>query len=151
VEGLFFHIPLREEVFRMGRALSKSVWESRRRLLEQQSHSGLSVAAFCRRQKISLATFYAWKRRFEAPMTVAKQESLRPEKTGVRTPKSASPLPSFAQLPVPMNRGGSCVEISLSDGTIVRVPAHHLEAVQLVFNALRRDGQGARIGGDDHA
>jgi hypothetical protein len=62
----------------MGRALSKAVWVSRRRLLERQSHSGLRMAAFCRRQTISLATSYACKQRFEEILIVVKQKSLLP-------------------------------------------------------------------------
>ena len=35
--------------------------------LSRQAHSGLSIAAFCRREGVSTPSFYAWKRRLAPP------------------------------------------------------------------------------------
>jgi hypothetical protein len=37
------------------------------RLHRAHARSGLSIAAFCRRQRVALSTFHYWRRRFPAP------------------------------------------------------------------------------------
>lgn len=45
-------------------SLAGELW---RKQIDRQSNSGLSVAAFCRRHSIAVATFYFWKRRLGEP------------------------------------------------------------------------------------
>lgn len=47
----------------MGRVAGSSRAEVWRGRLRQQRRSGLAVAEFCRREKISPASFYAWRKR----------------------------------------------------------------------------------------
>jgi hypothetical protein len=37
--------------------------------LRRQATSGLSISAFCKREQVSTASFYAWRRRLAAPPT----------------------------------------------------------------------------------
>lgn len=43
-----------------------------RRLVRLQPGSGLSIAAFCRREGVSQPSFYAWRRKLEAEVTFAE-------------------------------------------------------------------------------
>ena len=43
-----------------------------RQRLQRQSHSGLSIAAFCARERVSTASFHAWKRRLAARSSPAR-------------------------------------------------------------------------------
>ena len=42
------------------------------KLLNSQAESGLTVAAFCRKKEIGLASFYQWKRRLSAGENLAR-------------------------------------------------------------------------------
>jgi hypothetical protein len=42
--------------------------------LRRQAASGLSVAAFCAREGVSSASFYAWRRRLAAPPAAARPD-----------------------------------------------------------------------------
>jgi hypothetical protein len=42
-----------------------------RRRLNRQAAGGLSIAAFCRREGVSTASFYAWRRRLATPPVTA--------------------------------------------------------------------------------
>jgi hypothetical protein len=48
-------------------ALTSSTGERWRRRIDRQTHSRLSVSAFCRRHSLAVATFYFWKRRLRLP------------------------------------------------------------------------------------
>lgn len=45
-----------------------------RQHLQRQSQSGLSISAFCAREGVSSASFYAWKRRLAARSSPARPE-----------------------------------------------------------------------------
>ena len=47
-------------------------WQHR---LERQSHSRMSIAAFCAREMVSTASFHAWKRRLAAQTSPARSAS----------------------------------------------------------------------------
>ena len=49
----------------------ESAW---RRRLRRQARSGLSIPAFCDREGVSTASFYAWRRRLDAPPRAARPE-----------------------------------------------------------------------------
>jgi hypothetical protein len=42
-----------------------------RRRLNRQAAGGLSIPEFCRRERVSTASFYAWRRRLAAPSVTA--------------------------------------------------------------------------------
>ena len=146
----------------MGRALNqegRQVWQTR---LERQSASGLSIGAFCRRERVSEGSFYSWKRelgskrvsrsaaktpsarsRSSAPMrravaTVGTPGAARPHQ---RVPAVSGQDPSassaaFVQVPLPAQRGAAWIELLLADGTIVRLPQHNLAAFEVALASL---------------
>jgi hypothetical protein len=44
---------------------------------------------------------------------------------------------AFLQLPVPAPRSGPWIELTLVEGTVIRIPQHNLAALQIVFTMLR--------------
>ncbi len=53
----------------MGRTGARGRWE---RLLAKQAGSGLSIAEFCRRNEISAASFYQWRKKLGQKASVAE-------------------------------------------------------------------------------
>lgn len=88
-----------------------------RELLRRQATSGLSVAEFCRRQDVSEASFYQWRKRLRA-----------------ESPTEAAPA-DFLPLAV---LGGAGVEIELPCGAVVRVPAGDARTLQQLVTLLLR-------------
>lgn len=81
-----------------------------RGLLDEQSSSGESIAAFCRRRDVSQASFYSWRKRFRE-----------------------SEAASFVSVSVV---GGSELEVQFPCGVTMRVPRDY-ELVRCVVAALR--------------
>jgi transposase-like protein len=110
-----------------------------RQRLESQSVSGLSIVAFCRKEGVSQATFHAWKRKLRDPL------SARPESRKVVTARcsprrrAAAPKHSrdFLQIPVTAARSSPWIELTLADGTLVRVPQQNTAALVSVLRILR--------------
>jgi len=86
---------------------SESFW---RRALQRWSRSGLSGAAFCRREGLPSATFYLWRRRLGE---------------AVREP-TASLLPvelvTTGSAVLPADEGFSGYQVQLSGGRVLRIP-----------------------------
>jgi len=140
----------------MGRAVDlelRSTWRGR---LLRQSTSGLSVAEYCRREGTSVGTYYYWKRRLAAESNGraarahngASSSAGQRSKPGGRIAACTEGLPraafatrvdaggSFLPLPLTPPRGGAWVELTLMDGTVLRVPQHNLAALELVLTTL---------------
>jgi hypothetical protein len=66
---------------------TRHLWQQR---LQRFTHSGLTVAAFCDREGVSVASFYAWKRRLAADP--APQPPLRFVPVRVVTPPASAPV-----------------------------------------------------------
>jgi hypothetical protein len=78
-----------------------------RKVLTRQCESGLGVRAFCRREKISEPSFYAWRR------VVRQRDEQRSR-------------PAFVPLVVSEHHGGDAAEpitIDLCGGRVLRLPA----------------------------
>lgn len=80
------------------RANRRLAWQHR---LDRFASSGLSVAAFCRQEQISVQSFYYWKRRTSAPLP--------------------SPTAPPRLLPVHVLPAAPAVEIVLPAGAVLRV------------------------------
>ena len=74
-----------------------------RDLIDRWKASGQSIAAFCAAQRVSQATFYAWRKRLTA-----------------RAPRVTAPAPTFAPIRVVPD---PTAEVILPNGLIVRLPA----------------------------
>ena len=84
-----------------------SAWPKWRDLVERQRASGLSVAAFCRRDGVAASSFFAWKRKLGfVPATPAFVEA-----TVAGTPPTRPPT----------TRSAGRVEVRLRGGRRVRV------------------------------
>lgn len=151
----------------MARKLNQALWHQWRQRLERQRTSGLSIAAFCRREGVSQVSSYAWKRKLLA------SPSLRPSREAAMTRRSptqrgtvtghrgrrALATPSdtlkrstnFLQLPVLGPRSSPWIELTLVDGTIVRVPQQNLAALHTVLRVLRGVDNEALLGEVRHA
>jgi len=96
----------------------RSRWEQ---ALMRFEHSGLSAPAFCAQQKLSLPSFYAWRRRLKA------QPPDRPSR------------PDTPLLPIRLVSAPP-VEVLLPTGTILRLqPGCDLPFVRSLLDALEAD------------
>lgn len=119
----------------MGRVADPRVAALWRKRVERQPRSGLSILEYCRREEISTASFYAWKRRFRIPRARVGKGTQK------RTRRQASPGPrlsgGFVQVPLTVN---SAIEVRFVDGTTVRVPAEHLSTTLTLLKAPQSEG-----------
>ena len=100
---------------RMTRSSRREYW---RKLLERQASSGLSVKAFCLREKVPYSTFFVWKRRLPDEPVLAKDKI------------TFAPVTVVASAP---SMNGS-IEIVLSGGR--RVVVHGLVDRQALTDVL---------------
>ncbi len=124
----------------MAGRVEETVWEERREWIRRQQESGLSVAQFCRDNRLHEGNFHSWRLRF------AKVSGQSPVGTG-KLAGGRQTLQAFVQLPLPhvaTASGPSWIEVSLADGMVVRVPASNLAALEAVLSSLHRSGQESR-------
>ena len=138
----------------MTRHVNEAVWDQWRERIDRQHASGLSIVEFCRKEQISPHGFYVWrrklrtttrsrrrsreaatKRRWRARPHVGTRRR-RPYPASVALVGAASPS-EFLQLPVTAMRPSPWVELSLADGTVVRLPQQNLAALVSVLRVLR--------------
>lgn len=114
----------------MGRKRSldaESAWLER---LARFDSRRLSAAEFCRRERVSLASFYRWRKRLPNPRRQPDGE-MRGEEPMV---KGGAVGGRFVPVSV---TGLSVVVIELPEGLVVRVPASEAEALRTVILAGR--------------
>lgn len=124
----------------MSSRIDASKWGKRRELISKQQRSGLSVAAFCHKHGLSESNFYAWKRKLgeQAVGPQCPTVSRSPASAGKRQ-SNAQPLGAFVQLPLPASRSegvAAWVEIALTDGVLIRLPASNAPLIQVVLGEL---------------
>jgi len=97
----------------------ESFW---RGALARHAASGRSVAAFCRREKLSQPSFYAWRRtiaqREGAQRTISQRDSQRPKTTRPRRPAREFLPVRVTDLPA----RDSSIMIELAGGHVLRLP-----------------------------
>ena len=93
-----------------------------RDVLRRQRRSGLSIAAFCRKQDVSQASFYYWKRK---------------DTPGENQPDDTPADPPRRFVAVELTPPSQLIEVVLADGKRVVVPprfdADHLRSVVAVL------------------
>ena len=82
--------------------------EQWRSLIAEQAESGLSQAAFCKRERLALSTFSLWKRRLSEPDELA-----------VRQDEDPATWIDLGQLT--SSRSGWNIELDLGDGVCLRL------------------------------
>lgn len=102
-----------------------------RGVLDGQKQSGVTVRAFCRKQKIRESAFYYWRRRFSveeagrgksgvsAASTKPKRLAASKQSTGLRRPKASD---FFAPVTIVGQGDSGMLEIVLPGDIIVRAP-----------------------------
>ena len=144
----------------MARQVNQVLWDQWRQRTERQGTSGLSIVAFCRREGVSPAAFHAWRRKLRnsasacqpaagaAPAHRSRRRPVANSQRQVRRHLRAR-LPvrpqaaDFLQLPVRGVRSSPWIELSLVDGTLVRVPQENLVALTTLLRVLRGDDREA--------
>lgn len=106
----------------------RNVWRERLRRFER---SRLTVEAFCRSEDVSVASFYHW-RRMLAPVA-ARFTSTTP------ATRRGEPVAIARQAFVPVEVvATTTIDIHLSNGARVAVPADNLTALQAAITAVAR-------------
>ena len=94
-----------------------------RRTISAQHRSGLSIRAFCARERLSEPSFYAWRRK------LAQRDRERSA--------SVSPAPSNGFLPIRLTASAACnVELQLPSGLVIRVPVQETAALRTILEAV---------------
>ena len=105
----------------MGRSASaarRSLWQGR---LGWFTRSPMTVAEFCRHEEVSMAYFYQWRRKLDAPATA--------EKMAVERYARSTFIPVHVT-------AGSNVRVVFPNGTRLTLPAHDHELVKLSIAAI---------------
>jgi transposase-like protein len=123
----------------MARQVNSVLWNAWRQRLKGQRSSGLSIREFCRRENLSPHTFHSWRRKLAA--TAGEVAAIRPGRQR-RTTSAASPRPAgFLRLAVATPAHSPWIELSLADGTVLRVPQQNTAAVLAVLRELRGESR----------
>jgi hypothetical protein len=123
----------------MVRRVNSGLWNEWRRRLERQRKSGLSISEFCRRESLSLPSFYSWRRK----VATRAGELATGRPCRVRRAAAAPRAAGFLQLPLATVRSSPWVELSLADGTVLRVPQQNTATVLAILRELRDDCRNA--------
>jgi hypothetical protein len=146
----------------MSRGLKESlpaIWRDR---LARQATSGLTVAEFCRREGVSVPSWYHWRKRLgvkaQASSANGRSRRSRPSrKPRARKPASDPPGaaglargsdslsvegPGFVPVSLPASPSSPWIELILADGSVIRLPQQNLRALELVL--LRLTGRSGR-------
>lgn len=152
----------------MSRQVDQVLWDQWQQRIERQRASGLSVAEFCRQEHLSPHGFYVWKRKLRTPTSarhgsgeaatarrLRKRPSVGMPRRRIRPASAdivlATHSSEFLQLPVTAVRPSPWVELSLADGTVVRVPQQNLAALVAVLRVLRGEPLDLSHGERGHA
>lgn len=101
--------------------------EWKRRLAEfERGHC--TVADFCRREGVSPATFYLWKRKLGRNMARGSVHAATPDVNFMPVAITGQPWSAAGRL-----------EVHLANGTRLLVPCHEHEAIRTVIGALVAD------------
>lgn len=152
----------------MSRRANRVLWDQWRERLERQRKSGLSIAEFCRQEGVSSVAFHTWRRKLRQQS--AEHSSARggiagrggvtaagPSSPGrgvrpARTVAAASGVGgSFLQVPVVEARPATWIELTLVDGTQVRIPPQNLSALQVALTVVRGGVVNSLTGEVSHA
>lgn len=107
--------------------------------VEGQAASGMTVRAWCQRERISEPSFYSWRRelaRRTPVVSVSRPTQRKPLATGRRASSDAGPE-SADFLPIRLTAAAaSSVELELPSGLVIRVPAHETAALRTILEVV---------------
>lgn len=124
----------------MARQIDRKLHDLWRRRIARQRRGSLSVAAFCERERVSTASFYAWKQKLAGGGSsqagaVTRSKSARSTSASAATVARATGNP-FVQVPLATAPASPWIEIVLAEGAVVRLPQQNLAALQTVLQSL---------------
>jgi transposase-like protein len=117
----------------MGRRIDAALHAAWRRRWERFEDSSVTVAEFCRREGVSQANFYQWRKRLTKGATSAEQAATR----GTAVAREQAAVAGGGQTPFVELAwaAAAVVEIELPNGVRVRVPASHEPALGAAIRA----------------
>jgi hypothetical protein len=128
----------------MGRERNAAQWEAWRRRLEEFDRGTATVAEFCQRLGVCVATFYQWRRklkptaRAESRLDSGTVESPPDTVATGRETKGHRKTQPFRFLPVAIS-AASQVEVLLTGGTRLLIPSHDAQAIRTVLTTLLQE------------
>ena len=120
----------------------REVW---RRRLVAFDRGRSTVAAFCDRVGVSVATFYQWRRKLtHTGLSGSGAEERAAAKSAAQPgpPRPASASLNFLPVEIVGSGNGAIVEVQFSCGTRVLVPSHDHGALRLVLETLASERRG---------
>jgi len=117
-----------------------TVWRGR---VERFSSSGVPVGRFCARERVSVASFYYWRKKLR-PGSVARAMGRRRQ-----APDQSASEHAGLFRPVTVVPATSAVRIHLPGGTRIEVGAEHAEVVRAVVAEVVRLDRGVHVAGVD--
>jgi hypothetical protein len=125
-----------------------------RKRLERFARSGLTVARFCAREQVSVASFYHWRkklgqtvsgRRTRSRLGLFRQVTVAaaPPAMAPGTPAVVRDTPAVDPVASAEVPAASDVSIHLPRGTRIDVPAAYLDAVRTVIGEVTRADRGS--------
>jgi hypothetical protein len=104
--------------------------------LRRHDTSGLSVRAFCRREKLHESAFYFWRR------AVAERDAEAAVGTAATKPKTARARePEFLPVVLRRNAPAAGLSLELRSGNVVRFGALPTELIVAVIRALEAEAR----------
>lgn len=129
--------------------MSRSEDVAKRRLwglrLQRFERSQLTVASFCELERVSVATFYHWRKRLATNMSLADDEG--GSLGNGASPKTVTREASEAAKEAGLSRGSFVpvkllhrerVEVRLGNGVLVRLPAGDVDSLRLTLEVVAR-------------
>ena len=121
-----------------------------RKRLGRFSRCGLTVARFCSGERVSVASFYYWRRKLQQ----AARRGRMPARPGVfrqvavvpAPPAMVSAAPAVASAASAGDPGAPTVSIQLPCGTRIELGAEHVDAVRAVVGEVARAYRGPKAG-----
>ena len=107
---------------RGGDSAKRQVWSER---LERFARSEMTAAAFCQAEKVSLPSFYQWRRKLTTPNSCEPAQERRSAGQAPRT---------FVQL-IPTAGTAAIVEIQLPNGARISLPSDDRQLLVAVITA----------------
>jgi hypothetical protein len=95
------------------RPQGKATWKS---LLARQRTSGLTIAAFCRKEGVSEGTFYQWQSRLRIP-----PGSRRPRSKGLRRSNNGVSASSFVEITPAVPSSTATLEVLCGPALVIRL------------------------------
>lgn len=120
----------------MGRPVDMELREAWRERFARQAASGMTVAEFCREEDVSQASYYGWRKRLAREAGPMRRRGGGPSGSANQWGRRAETEVRFVQLPLASLPQPAAVEVTLVDGTVIRVPGEGRELLERVLRMV---------------